>query len=108
MQILDGGVDKISIFPSSFFFFFFFMRSIWKGPTINKSLVQILSSSSDDSSSMSLRMRDSFIFPEFVGKTFYVYNGKSFLQVTIKEGMIGHKFGEFAHTRKRPIHKKKK
>ena len=53
-------------------------------------------------------MRDSFILPEFVGKTFYVYNGRSFLQVNVQEGMIGHKFGEFAHTRKRPIHKKKK
>jgi ribosomal protein S19 len=36
-----------------------------------------------------------------------VHNGKSFVEITIQESMIGHKFGEFALTRKKPIHKKK-
>ena len=36
-----------------------------------------------------------------------VHNGKSFNEITIQEAMIGHKFGEFALTRKKPMHKKK-
>ena len=84
------------------------MRSIWKGPTVHRSLMNHVISPASSEEGGFLHMRDSFILPEFVGKTFYVYNGRSFLQVNVQEGMIGHKFGEFAHTRKRPIHKKKK
>lgn len=36
-----------------------------------------------------------------------VHNGKGFIRLVIAEEMIGHKFGEFAMTRKRAIHKKK-
>ncbi len=37
--------------------------------------------------------------PQFVGLTFAVYNGKKFVSVLVNEGMVGHKFGEFAPTR---------
>jgi small subunit ribosomal protein S19 len=37
--------------------------------------------------------------PEFVGRTFLVHNGKTFLKVFVQEDMVGHKLGEFAQTR---------
>jgi small subunit ribosomal protein S19 len=40
------------------------------------------------------------IAPEFVGFTFMVHNGKTFLPVFVTENMVGHKLGEFALTRK--------
>ncbi len=44
--------------------------------------------------------RRSTIFPEFVGHTFAVHNGKEFIPVYVTEDMVGHKLGEFALTRK--------
>jgi len=44
--------------------------------------------------------RDSTIFPEMVGMTFEVHNGKTFITVSVSENMVGHKLGEFAPTRK--------
>lgn len=43
--------------------------------------------------------RRSAIFPEFVGLTFLVHNGKTFVNVYCTEYMLGHKLGEFAPTR---------
>jgi small subunit ribosomal protein S19 len=44
--------------------------------------------------------RSCAIAPEFVGFTFMVHNGKTFLPVFVTENMVGHKLGEFALTRK--------
>lgn len=44
--------------------------------------------------------RDSVIFPEMVGLTFMVHQGKEFMQVKPVEEMVGHRLGEFAPTRK--------
>jgi small subunit ribosomal protein S19 len=43
--------------------------------------------------------RSCTIVPEFVGHTFVVHNGKSFLRAFVTENMVGHKLGEFAPTR---------
>ena len=43
--------------------------------------------------------RRSTIYPEFVGHTIAVYNGKEHLPVYVTEDMVGHKLGEFAPTR---------
>jgi ribosomal protein S19, bacterial/organelle len=43
--------------------------------------------------------RRSTIFPEFVGHTFAVHNGREFIPVYVTEDMVGHKLGEFAPTR---------
>ncbi len=48
--------------------------------------------------------RRSTIYPEFVGCTFLVYNGKGFMPVSVVENMVGRKLGEFALTRKLPKH----
>ena len=48
--------------------------------------------------------RRSTIYPDFVGCTLLVYNGKGFMSVVIVENMVGRKLGEFALTRKLPKH----
>ena len=52
--------------------------------------------------------RKSFILLEHLGHVFFIHNGKSYVSVNISQKMLGHKFGEFASTRKQPFHKKKK
>ncbi|KAJ1392624.1 Ribosomal protein S19/S15 [Sesbania bispinosa] len=47
--------------------------------------------------------RRSTILPEFVDSTVKIYNGKTTVRCKITEGKVGHKFGEFALTRKRKI-----
>ena len=44
--------------------------------------------------------RRSTIYPDFIGHTFAVHNGKEFIPVYVTEDMVGHKLGEFAATRK--------
>ena len=46
--------------------------------------------------------------PEFVGKELEVHNGHKFISISITEHKVGHKFGEFATTRRKPTHKTKK
>ena len=48
--------------------------------------------------------RNSTIYPDYVGCTFLVYNGKGFMPVPVTENMVGRKLGEFALTRKLPKH----
>jgi small subunit ribosomal protein S19 len=43
--------------------------------------------------------RNSTIIPDFVGHSFLIHNGKSFIPITVSEEMVGHKLGEFASTR---------
>ena len=73
-------------------------RSIWKGPFVDPSLFKPFDK---------VWSRRSMVIPSFVGKEVRIYTGKAFLRVKITEQMVGHKLGEFASTRKRPIHKKK-
>ncbi len=49
-------------------------------------------------------LRDLVVVPRLVGKTIEIYNGKSFQEVILTADMIGHRLGEFAHTRKRVAH----
>ncbi|MEG2707827.1 MAG: 30S ribosomal protein S19 [Vagococcus sp.] len=44
--------------------------------------------------------RRSTIYPDFIGQTFAVHNGKEFIPVYVTEDMVGHKLGEFVPTRK--------
>ncbi len=49
-------------------------------------------------------LRTIIIVPQMIGLTIYVYNGKEFIPIKIVEEMIGHRLGEFAHTRKKIEH----
>jgi small subunit ribosomal protein S19 len=51
--------------------------------------------------------RRSTIFPDMVGLTFGVYNGKKHVPVYVSESMVGHKLGEFSPTRTFKMHPKK-
>jgi small subunit ribosomal protein S19 len=75
-------------------------RSIHKGP-----FSEILLKKNHN---RKLWSRRSIILPENIGEQFYIHNGKNFVPLRISEEMVGHKFGEFALTRKKPIHKTSK
>jgi small subunit ribosomal protein S19 len=51
--------------------------------------------------------RSSVVLPDFIACKFGVHNGKDYVQLEVKEPMIGHKLGEFSPTRKHPVHKAK-
>ncbi len=82
-------------------------RSSKKGPFIDKSVLvaAMRSKSSNKVSQIKTKSRRSTIIPEFVGITFLVYNGKTYIPVSVTEGMIGHKLGEFSMTRTFKGHK---
>jgi small subunit ribosomal protein S19 len=77
-------------------------RSVKKGPFIDASLQKKVAALDKAGKNDVIKTwsRRSTIFPNFVGKTFAVYNGKEFVPVYVTEDMVGHKLGEFAPTRK--------
>ena len=81
-------------------------RSLKKGPYVFERLlkkVQLLNESGKKEV-IKTWSRRSTIFPEFIGHTFAVHNGKEFIPVYVTEDMVGHKLGEFALTRKNGGH----
>lgn len=80
-------------------------RAIWKGPFIDPSFYRKKNEIS--SSKEKIYSRRSAISPQFIGREVQIYNGQKWIDIKIKEEMIGHKFGEFAFTRKKTVHKKK-
>lgn len=76
-------------------------RSSKKGPYVEPSLMKKVQLMANQEKKKPIKTwsRRSTIFPEFVGLTFEVHNGKSFTNVYVTEDMIGHKLGEFAITR---------
>lgn len=74
-------------------------RSIKKGPFIDEYLFKKAEQSKNDKKPIKTWSRRSTIFPDFVGLTFAVHNGKKFVPVFVTENMVGHKLGEFAPTR---------
>ena len=74
-------------------------RSIKKGPFCDTYLFKKAEEAKKSNKPIKTWSRRSTIFPEFVGLTFMVHNGKNYLPVTVTENMVGHKLGEFAPTR---------
>src|SRR3990167_4457397 len=76
-------------------------RSSKKGPYVDPKLLKKISKlKPGDKTAIKTWSRDSEIAPEMVGYTFGVHNGKNFVEVLIKEEMVGHRLGEFSLTRK--------
>ena len=77
-------------------------RSIKKGPYVFDRLLNKVRALNESGKKEVVKTwsRRSTIFPEFVGHTIAVHNGKDFIPVYITEDMVGHKLGEFALTRK--------
>ncbi|KAF9007095.1 hypothetical protein BDQ17DRAFT_1351428 [Cyathus striatus] len=77
-------------------------RSAWKGPYfvafsgLREAIINHVP--------IYTKARSCTILPNFVGAKFLVHNGKAYLPVVVTQDMIGHKLGEFSHTRKSAIH----
>ena len=76
-------------------------RSIKKGPFVAPELLKrvIALNEAGDKKVLKTWSRASTIFPEFVGHTIAVHDGKKHVPVYVTEDMVGHKLGEFAPTR---------
>ena len=76
-------------------------RSIKKGPFVAPELLKrvIQLNEAGEKKVLKTWSRASTIFPEFVGHTIAVYDGKKHVPVYVTEDMVGHKLGEFAPTR---------
>jgi small subunit ribosomal protein S19 len=82
-------------------------RSLWKGPFLDRCVLKAFERQNTESK-IRLWSRRSVILPECIDQSFEIHTGKQFLTVRVTEDMIGHKFGEFASTRKKVFHKKAK
>jgi len=76
-------------------------RSTKKGPFIDTHLIVKIETmnKANDKKVVRTWSRRSTIFPEMVGHTIAVHNGRKFIPVYVTENMVGHKLGEFAATR---------
>lgn len=76
-------------------------RSSKKGPYIDQKLLKkvMAQKTIDKKQPLKTWARASQIPPEFVGHTFAVHNGRTFIEVFVTEEMVGHRLGEFAPTR---------
>ncbi len=85
-------------------------RSLKKGPFISPKLLKKVRELNKNSKKEVIKTwsRRSTIFPDFIGQTIAVHNGKEFIPVYITEDMVGHKLGEFSQTRKFGGHGNKK
>ena len=77
-------------------------RSLKKGAFADKSLLNKVAKVSESGKKEVIKTwsRRSTIYPDFIGHTFAVHNGKEFVPVYVTEDMVGHKLGEFVPTRK--------
>ena len=76
-------------------------RSVKKGPYVEASLMKKVGDMNAKGEKRVVKTwsRASTIFPEFVGHTFAVHDGRKHVPVYVTEDMVGHKLGEFAPTR---------
>jgi small subunit ribosomal protein S19 len=73
-------------------------RSLKKGPFVDQKLLAKIDAAIEkkDKKPIKTWSRRSMITPDFVGLTFSVHNGKTFVPVLVTENMVGHKLGEFS------------
>ncbi len=76
-------------------------RSTKKGPYVAESLMKKVLEMNKNGEKIVVKTwsRSSTIFPDFVGHTFAVHDGRKHVPVYVTEDMVGHKLGEFAPTR---------
>ena len=76
-------------------------RSVKKGPYVEERLMNRINAMNESGNRVAVKTwsRSSTIFPEMVGHTIAVYNGKQHVPVSVTEDMVGCKLGEFAPTR---------
>ena len=81
---------KIKDFLTTLFLFFYLIKYYWKDKLNEENKKSVVKTWS----------RRSTIYPEFVGHTIAVHDGRKHVPVYVTEDMVGHKLGEFALTRK--------
>lgn len=76
-------------------------RSVKKGPYVQPVLLKkvLEMNANEEKKVLKTWSRTSTIFPDFVGHTFAVHDGRKHVPVYVTEDMVGHKLGEFAPTR---------
>ena len=76
-------------------------RSLKKGAFVDQKLLSKIDAAEANKDKKPIKTWSckSVITPDFVGHTFHVHNGKSFVTVYVNENMVGHKLGEFSPTR---------
>ncbi|MGH8047894.1 MAG: 30S ribosomal protein S19 [Chthoniobacterales bacterium] len=76
-------------------------RSLKKGPFVEWKLLEKIDKLNEANQKKPIKTwaRRSTVTPDFVGHTFNIHNGKTFIPVFVTENMVGHKLGEFAPTR---------
>ncbi|MBR0417073.1 MAG: 30S ribosomal protein S19 [Firmicutes bacterium] len=76
-------------------------RSLKKGPFVEPKLLAAIEAmnAANDKKVVKTWSRSSTIFPQMVGHTIAVYDGRKHVPVYVTEDMVGHKLGEFAPTR---------
>lgn len=77
-------------------------RSSRKGPYIDLKLLEKVEKQKASGARQPIKTwaRACTVVPEFIGHTFSVHNGRTFIQVFITDNMVGHKLGEFSVTRR--------
>lgn len=79
-------------------------RSLKKGPYVNERILNKVKNAKLGGPAIKIWDRACTVTPEMVGFSFGIHNGRKHVPVTITENMVGHKFGEFAPTRKFVAH----
>ncbi|KAA9018679.1 30S ribosomal protein S19 [Niallia endozanthoxylica] len=76
-------------------------RSLKKGPFVDEHLMTKIEKLTESNGKQVVKTwsRRSTIFPQFIGHTIAVYDGRKHVPVYVTEDMVGHKLGEFAPTR---------
>ncbi|MBM4764937.1 30S ribosomal protein S19 [Bacillus sp. B15-48] len=76
-------------------------RSLKKGPFVDEHLIKKIEELNETEGKKVVKTwsRRSTIFPQFIGHTVAVYDGRKHVPVYVTEDMVGHKLGEFAPTR---------
>lgn len=76
-------------------------RSLKKGPFVEERLMKRIEAMNEKNEKVVIKTwsRASTIFPQFVGHTIAVHDGRKHVPVYVTEEMVGHKLGEFAPTR---------
>ena len=76
-------------------------RSAKKGPYVDLKLLLKVEQQKEDGKRTPIKTwaRSCTIVPDFIGHTFAIHNGKTFISVMVSDNMVGHKLGEFALTR---------
>jgi len=84
-------------------------RSVKKGPYVEARLLGRVQDMNRRNERKVIKTwsRASVVFPDFIGHTVAVYNGRKHVPVFVTENMVGHRFGEFAPTRTFRGHEKK-